>query len=146
MISPQETGYLATFTSIFFKKALIERVHWVDARIAVDPKQLGPCLCLRWPDAKWLNQHDKAWRLRSGEKSLSCSEIKPHTAKAERGWTGRGELMRQKNVPQPNTIRAAKDPPQCISCLSQSPGNLAYMGTSCPEQFSGASYWASKRR
>lgn len=63
MISPQKTGYLDTFTSLekrIFKKALIEHVCWVDARIAVDLKQLGPRLCLHWPDAKWLNQHDKS--------------------------------------------------------------------------------------
>lgn len=87
----------ATFTSLekrIFKKALIERVRWVDARIAVDPKQSGPCLCLRWTGAKWLNQHDKAWRLNwEVEKRAYLAPrsnrilLKAGTG-AGQGWTG----------------------------------------------------------
>lgn len=118
MISLQETGYLDTFTSLerrIFKKALIGHVNWVNARIASDLKQSGPCLCLHWVDAKWLNQHDKARRLRSGEKSLSCSEIKPPTAKVGRGLDRGRSANEPENVPQHNTnTTAARDPSKAL--------------------------------
>lgn len=117
----------------------------MDARIAGDLKQ-STWLCLHWPDAKWVNQHDKAWRLRSGEKSLSCSEIKPSTAKVGRGLErGEGVLMSLKMFLSITRIQRLPKTLQSTSCLSQSPGNCAVQGTSCSTQFSGASYWASKR-
>lgn len=120
---PRKQFFFDTFTSIekrVLKKDLIGHVHWVDARIAGDLKQSRPCLCLHWPDAKWLNQHDKAWRLRSGEKSLSCSEIKPPTAKVGRELDRGGSVNEPENVPQHNTnTTAAKDPPKHFTSVTK---------------------------
>lgn len=49
------TRFIYLFEERIFKETLIEHVCWVDARIAGDLKHSGPCLCLRWPGSKWLN-------------------------------------------------------------------------------------------
>lgn len=79
MISPQETGFLDTITSLeekkVSKKALIEHVHCVDFK---EQKQSGSQSLLTVAECQMTEPTwQRTRRLRSGEKSLSPSEIKP---------------------------------------------------------------------
>lgn len=62
------------------------------------------------------------------------------------GWTGEGVLMSLKIfLNKAPTLRLPKNL-KSTSRLSQSSGNWTDKGMSCCMQFSGASYWASKRK
>lgn len=80
MISLQETGYLDTIASLEEKKslskgALIEHVHSVDSK---DRKQSGSQSLFTMAERQMTEPTwQRTRRLRSGEKSLSPSEIKP---------------------------------------------------------------------
>lgn len=136
MISPQETGYLVTFGGKDFQ----ESFNWACTLS-------GLCFCLPWPKSKWLNQHDKAWRLRSGKKELIFAYRSNHQLlKYGLGWTERGTLMSLKMFLGMTQIQRLPKTLQSTSCLSQSPGNCADKGESPSTELSWANDWVSKRR
>ncbi len=90
----------------------------------------------------WQSLETEKWR----KELILLGDQNRRLLKRGGGWTGRGALMSLKMFLNITRIQRLPKILQSTSRLSQSPGNCADKGTSCPAQFSGARYWASKRR